>query len=325
MRHFCTYFDRNYLLRGLTLFRSLLEHESSFVLHVLALDDETLQCINALRHPSLTAVALHDVETVFPELTAAKVNRSRIEYYFTLSPFFPRFILERDAVVDTITYLDADLCFYESLDPIFAELGNRSILICEHRYSDHLPAHSGDYGRFNVQFQVFRRDEAGLSCLERWSAQCGEWCHDYPDNGRYADQKYLDEWPELYGPSLAILQHPGAGVAPWNWSTNPMSVERGRILVKGEPLVFFHFHGVKIFGSHFISNGLADWGMMPRRLRAALYGDYVRRIRATRSWVLQQTTQDYPMKDNFIRGKGIALASASEIFRKAWRQAMFVP
>ncbi|MGO8085215.1 hypothetical protein [Rhizobium leguminosarum] len=30
------------------------------------------------------------------------------------------------------------------------------------------------------------------------------------------DQKYLDEWPDLYA-NCHIIEHPGAGVAPWNY------------------------------------------------------------------------------------------------------------
>ncbi len=61
------------------------------------------------------------------------------------------------------------------------------------------------------------------------------------------DQKYLDEWPARYS-SLCVLQHLGAGLAPWNYpnytieSAGVEGTGNGPVLVDGQALIFYHFH-----------------------------------------------------------------------------------
>ena len=90
-----------------------------------------------------------------------------------------------------ITYLDADLYFYGSPEPIFTELGDRSILVIEHRYPGRLKGNDR-FGLFNVRYEPSGMTASGLACLERWGDQCLEWCYDRDEATRYADQKYLD-------------------------------------------------------------------------------------------------------------------------------------
>lgn len=324
MQHFCTYFDHNYLLRGLTMYRSLLATGYEFVLHVLTLDDETHRCITSLGMDNLHAIKLADLEAANPDLASAKESRTRIEYYFTLTPFLPLHVLEIHPEIDLITYVDADLYFYQPPAPIFEELGERSILICEHRYSPRLHDKQLPYGIYNVQFQTFRRDTMGLACLHRWRDQCQAWCFDRIEGDRYADQKYLDEWPQRYGENLAILQHPGAGLAPWNWESSALVLRAGKVTAREQPLIFYHFHGVKVLGAHLLSNGLADWGVMPYRLLRWFYAGYLRKLRTTRDWVHTTADMTFPLKDNVIRGAGVRWTSTGEILRKAWSQLMFV-
>lgn len=323
MRHFCTYFDRNYLIRGLTLYRSLVATGCQFQLHVLALDEEVTSLIDRLALPNLHVFSLATLEQWAPALLVSKANRRLIEYYFTLTPQLPLFLLAHYPAIDLITYLDADLFFYASPEPLFAELGPRSILVTPHRYPERLKSHE-DYGLFNVQYQSFRRDEAGLSCLYRWRDQCLDWCFDRVEDGKYGDQKYLDEWPTLYGDHLAVLLHKGGGVAPWNWSSSPMTRCKNRVTVGGDPLIFYHFHGVKIFNPYFISNGLLDWGAMPRPTVRWFYAGYVRQLRATRTWLRHRLGVTLPMRDRSIRGQGISVATLNEVLRKAWVQATIV-
>lgn len=320
MFHFCTYFDSNYLLRGLTLYRSLVDSGCEFQLHVLALDDRAQDALLALALPNLHTIPLAALEQWEPALLNAKGNRRRIEYYFTLSPVLPLYVLAQEPEIEVVTYLDADLFFYSSPNPIFEELGEHSILITEHRFPDYLRDNER-FGRYNVQYQSFRRDAQGLACLERWKIQCLEWCYDRLEAGKFADQKYLEEWPERYD-RLVVLGNKGAGVAPWNWATFPIRMEGEDITIDGQPLIFYHFHGVKIFHAYFISNGLLDFGLMPYSLRRWLYVGYLRKLRATKRWLDAQAITGFQLKDNFARGGGINMATLGEVLRKAWAQSM---
>jgi len=279
LRHYCTYFDSNYLARGVVLHQSLEEHsEGDFRLYVLCLDERTEAVLQSLAKPTIVPIPLRDVEDWDPELLETKGTRSIVEYYFTLSPILPLYVLEHFDC-DLITYLDADLMFFSSPEAIFDELGEKSIFVTEHRFSPHL-REGIKYGRFNVQCQSFRRDETGLACLRRWREQCLEWCYDRLENGKFADQKYLDEWPGLYGENLMISQHPGIGVAPWNVMQAELSMTSNQWIIKSEPLVFYHFHGVRnIFGPAY-RLGLASYRSKAQGLLRRLYLFYLKRLHA---------------------------------------------
>jgi hypothetical protein len=281
-RYYCTYFDQNYLLRGLTLYRSLVRAGDAFTLWVLCLDDATYEMLDRLRRPDLHPIRLTDLEVADPELRAVKPDRSPIEYYFTLTPALPLYILNRFTDVDLITYVDSDLHFYSSPEPIFAELGKDSVLLIGHRFPEHL-RHLEVYGVYNVGFLSFRNDERGRACLDRWREQCLDWCYDRVEDGKFADQKYLDRWPEQAG--VRALQHKGAGLAPWNWMRYGLSLSGTAGTVDGQPLIFFHFHGLKIVNRWFFQPSETAYDPMPRRLRRRLYGGYLRELTRTQSWL----------------------------------------
>ncbi len=67
------------------------------------------------------------------------------------------------------------------------------------------------------------------------------------------DQKYLDAWPNEYE-SVHVLQHLGAGVAPWNFANHPIRREGPHVWVGNMPLIFFHFHQFQL-----LNNGSASF------------------------------------------------------------------
>jgi hypothetical protein len=273
-REFCTYFDHRFLGRGLALYESLQRHCPDFRWWALCLDQSSYELLESLRLPNVRAISLDQLEAHDPRLLVAKNNRTILEYYFTCTPALVLFVLQHAPDVNLITYLDADLFFFSDVAPLYEEIGDSSIAIIEHRFPPSLRALESA-GRFNVGWLSFRRDDDALACLRQWRDQCLEVCSERPEQGRYADQKYLDRWPDRF-PQLAILQHKGANVAPWNLANHPVTLRRGRVFIDDEPLLFFHFHGLKERGRHVYDGSLGGYGVAPSRVIARdIYGAYI--------------------------------------------------
>src|SRR4051812_7482561 len=169
MNHYCTYFDRGFLIQGLALWRSLQRHDPDAQLWVLALDEFSAAFLKELDEAALRVVRLDELEVADAELVAAKENRTRVEYYFTLSPCWPRYLLAHQPTIDRITYLDADLFFFAAPSAIFTEMdaAGASVLITAHRFPSWLQ-HYERHGRFNVGILSFRNDTVGRACLDDW-------------------------------------------------------------------------------------------------------------------------------------------------------------
>ena len=243
-REFCTLFDSGYLFKALALYGSLERHCESFHLTALCFDEEAERLLRLLGLPHLSILPLAELERSDPALVGAKADRTRFEYCCTATPALPLHLLRTRPELGEITYLDADLFFYSDPEPLFAELGDDSVLITPHRFPSYLRHYEAN-GIYNVQFMTFRRDERGLAALEWWHDRCIEWCYLRLEDGKYADQKYLDDWPERFQ-GVHVLQHKGGGLAPWNLDRFVLRQEDGRVSVDGDPLLFFHFHRVRM-------------------------------------------------------------------------------
>jgi hypothetical protein len=313
MFHFCTYLDFRYLTRGLALYSSLREVAGPFRLWVLCLDDLTFEILRTLLLPQVVPVPLRDLEGADPELFQTKSNRSPIEYYFTCTPSWPLFILRQNADVDSITYLDADLFFFSDPTPIYHEMDRGSVLIVEHRFPHRLE-HMKLYGTYNVGLVSFRRDEKGLKCLESWRERCIEWCYDRAEGGRFADQKYLDDWPTRF-PGVVVLQHKGAGLAPWNLDDYSLSQNEGRVFVDSAPLIFYHFQGFKRINAWIYDPGSTAYAIRGNTIvKRCLYGPYWQMLRSIEASLKGNSKifQTFSFKGNMNRIKRYETPEARE-------------
>ena len=242
-RCYVTLFDSNYLTRGLVMYRSLLSHSSDFHLWIICFDDLTYKLLHRLKLDKVTLVALSSFED--PELLSIKSSRTRQEYCWTCTPSAILYVLDHVPYVDAVTYLDADLMFFSSPEPIFIEAIGASILLIEHRYLSGLDV-SATSGIYNVQFMMFRRDLEGLKALNWWRDRCLEWCFARCEDNKFGDQKYLDDWLERFE-KVHVLRHLGAGLAPWNASQYSLKKIDGSTYVENDLLIFYHFHQFKLY------------------------------------------------------------------------------
>lgn len=244
---FCTYFDKNYLPKGLSMHQSFITYHPWAKLYILCMDNYTKQTIDKLKLKGVKTIALKEFED--SKLLAVKKDRTLIEYYWTCTPSLPLYIFEVDKEAQTVVYLDADIYFYSSCLPVFTELGQQSIYTVEHRFPRSQESLINLSGRFNVAFQVFRRDQEALSCLKRWRRQCLKWCYFKVEDGKMGDQLYLNEWPNLYK-GLVISANLGINTAPWNISQYKVSNKGHNVYINNDQLVFYHFHQFEILSEN---------------------------------------------------------------------------
>lgn len=259
MRYFCTYFDRNYLIKGLCLIRSLIQwHGSDVRIYVVCMDEITRVILGDLSIPQLVLIPLHSIEQGDEALLNARHDRTAVEYLWTSTPTIILRILERHREIDLITYVDADMFLYGSAEPIFEELGDTSVMIHSHRFPTGLE-HLEKYGLFNVGLLVFRRDARGFKVLNWWRERCLEWCKATLEDNKYGDQKYLDAWPTLFE-GVKVTQNIGVGVAPWNHVQYLFREREGRVFLNDMPLLINHFHAFQILNEAVIAPvGIAEY------------------------------------------------------------------
>ena len=237
MEHFVTLFDLLFLPQGLALHRSMERHSGNYTLWILCMDDEVHEILSLMKLPNVQLLQLSLVET--KELERVKLERTVGEYCWTVKPFALKFVFDSDISVKRVTYLDADLWFRKSPAPIFQEFdkSGKDVLITDHAYSPEYDL-SEKSGQYCVQFTTFTR-EGGEPVRKWWEERCIEWCFARYENGKFGDQKYLDDWPERFQKQVHVLSNQGWTLAPWNANRFPYS--------NG---IFWHFHGLRLTEKH---------------------------------------------------------------------------
>jgi hypothetical protein len=269
VEHFVTLFDSKFLPMGMALHDSLRAQGFPFHLWVVCMDDLVEQQLGRIALPHLTPIPLGSLET--PELLAVKPSRSRCEYCWTLTPFTFQAVFDQDDTITRVTYLDADLFFFDTPLILLRELdaSERHVLITEHAYAPEYQFYFEQSGRFCVQFLTFRRSAAAQKVMRWWQERCLEWCFDLYEDGKFGDQKYLDDWQERFAAEVHVLQQTDKTLAPWN-----VAYTEKRANGTLAP-VFYHFQAFRITGRNQVRL-YAGYHIGPAGMR--LYDAYLKAI-----------------------------------------------
>jgi hypothetical protein len=267
MEHYVTLFDSLFLPQGLALHMSMERCVKNYQLWILCVDDKAFDVLTKLNLNHVKLLQLSMLET--KELLKIKADRTKGEYCWTLTPFALRFVFEADKTIIRATYLDADLWFRKEPKPIFDELDQsaKAILITDHSYAPEYDQ-SATSGQYCVQFLTFYRD-SGEVVRKWWETKCIEWCYSRFENGKFGDQKYLDNWPELFAEKVHVLREKELMLAPWNATRFPYG-----------NAIIWHFHGLKLLSGQSIYIGEYK---IPRTTFLNIYSHYFEDISSARA------------------------------------------
>lgn len=238
IEHYVTLFDANFLPAGLCLYRSMRERAGAFRLWVLCMDATVEARLRELDLPEVSLIPLREAET--EALLMVKPGRTMGEYCWTLTPFVPEFVMMREPSATRVTYIDADLYFFDNPQILFGELESSCahVLITEHAFAPEY-APSVKAGIYCVQFMTFRNTSEGRAVMHWWQDRCIEWCYNRYEDGKFGDQKYLDDWPIRFPRAVHVLRQKERTLAPWN---SAHYLDQGSSSIP----VFFHFHGFRV-------------------------------------------------------------------------------
>jgi hypothetical protein len=259
MEHYVTLFDSLFLPQGLALHLSMERYIKNYNLWILCVDDAAYNVLTRLNLPNVSLLQLSKLETT--ELLRVKPSRSKGEYCWTLSPFAPRFVFEANIDIKRVTYIDADIWFLKNPSPIFYEFDSskKDVLITDHAYTPSRDK-SATSGQYCVQFMIFNRT-GGESVRKWWEERCIEWCYSRSEDGKFGDQKYLDDWPVRFESNVHVLTNKEYTLAPWNAERFPYSSS-----------VIYHFHALRIVNEHEVNIG--DY-QLPKILIIEVYKKYL--------------------------------------------------
>jgi hypothetical protein len=255
MYNYCTLFDSNYLIRGLAMYESLKTYSKNFHLYIFAFDELTEKILREINYPDITVISLTEFEDA--ELLSVKPTRTKEEYCWTSTPSTLKYCIEKFKL-NFCTYVDADIYFYNDPSCLIEEMGDKSVLITPHWYTP-VYDQSATSGIYCVQFITFKNTSEGMKILEWWRRSCIEWCYARFEDGKFGDQKYLDNWPEKFK-GVHVLKNKGGGVAPWNVQQYNLEDDSKLMIIEKKtgkqfPLIFYHYHNLK-----FLPSGDIDLG-----------------------------------------------------------------
>lgn len=248
-KYICTYFDFNYLPRGLALFYSIKKYNKNFEFFALTFDDPTYNYLDNLHEENLKLISLKEYNSYFK--TSKDKYTDKKQYYFSATPNLCSYLFDKQPDIDILLYLDSDVYLFGSLDTLYDEFGDSSIGITEHRVNPLLNVFVKHYGNYVIGVNLFRNSETGRKCLLEWKSECNEW---YPGKPGYplkffSDQIFLDSWDKKYS-GVKIIKNIGINTSYWNAANYTFRKINDVFFVNDQPLIIYHFSSLRKENDH---------------------------------------------------------------------------
>jgi hypothetical protein len=281
MNNYCTYFDKNYIDKGLALLSSIQNLETEdYHIWVMCMDSETKLYLDTLKLNYVTVFTLNELEASDSGLSKTKILRNQFEHYAACKPALILYLLNKNKEINSIHYIDADIYFFSRPSLLNSVVKGFSIAASQHMFK--INKSSGEKkGIYNAGWIFVRNVENGLKCLKYWRKCCLTWCKDQVEEGKYADQKYIENFALIVN-DFGSIKNAGVNAAPWNIKGSKVRKVKAGILINEVRLIFYHFHGLTFIGPRICDTGLSNYFTYKNRnVSKFIYSPYIQKIKAT--------------------------------------------
>lgn len=213
---------------------------------------------NEVEIPSNVIIGKTNLSITAALWTEMSFKYNLVEFCTAIKPYCFNFLFDKKGY-DKIIYLDPDVYVFNSLNPVFGDLDNHSILITPHILDIQTPFKGpySDYlfllnGTFNLGFIGLKKSDDSFKMLHWWKDRLNDQCFFDNDRGMATDQKWINLLPAFFDSSvLKISFDRGLNVAPWNYHEREIVVRDHQLFVGKRddensdltPLKFVHFSG----------------------------------------------------------------------------------
>lgn len=177
-----------------------------------------------------------------------------VEFSTSIKPFAIDYLLDKG--YENVVYLDPDTYVFGSLDYVFSNLKDYSIILTPHRCfptttQDPVPdTMVSNVGIYNLGFIALRKDTVSLKITKWWKAKLSVQCYNDVSNGLFVDQKWADFFIGFFPKDILISHNLGLNFAIWNIQERQIFYVNDKAMVKdrlssgcSNELVFVHFSG----------------------------------------------------------------------------------
>jgi hypothetical protein len=258
--------------RALALQRSITTHSPDAMFAYYCVDRGSAEFLE--RHASPTVKVVPPGHYESEQLQAARTRLKLNEYCWTCKPFVLFHALDSFPGLEWAIWLDADMLAFGDLDLEIRRHLDANVILTPHRFSlPEFAAYKPSVGLFNAGYVAFRNTPDGIAALQWWGDKCLEGCPAQPTDDRYADQKYLNAMPQKFQ-GVAQSNSAGLNCAPWNVFEKKVAGEGCKVMIEKEPLLLYHFQGLKIIRSWAFDLYGAPL-RLPQLVRDLIYMPYV--------------------------------------------------
>ena len=250
MRIAFTLCSNNYLAQAKTLGDSLLAHNPNYKF-VIGLVDKKVAEIDYdffLPHQVIEAEAAG-----IPNFDDLCQRYDIIELNTAVKPFFFKYLFREHPEVEGALYLDPDVMVFSSLEKIYAELDNHSVVVTPHTLSP-IPLDGCEppenvfltFGIYNLGFIGVANQSEGRRFLDWWGERTFASGYNKTEAGMFVDQLWVNLAPVFFD-KVKVSLDPGRNVAYWNLHERNVSRKSDGFFINDKfPLAFYHFSSYRL-------------------------------------------------------------------------------